>query len=175
MSNNLDIALARVNEHGAKQIGALALAIGHDLGAGAKVDLHLGTVLALHSAKRQLGRRRQPPHKQFDRAEAAPEIMLADQILIDPLRLRPRFWRRTSRTNSGNQVWRRGRGSWLHLPSPAADESPSHRSNFSSRAIRCFDQPRSTRVMIDCWRLTLMRFVPLRRNDLRPRRKQPAQ
>ncbi len=70
-------------------MGPPSLAFGHDPGAGAKVDLHLGLGLALHPAKQQLGLGRQTPHEQFDRAVATAETVLADQILIDPLRGEP--------------------------------------------------------------------------------------
>lgn len=87
--DDLAVALARVTEQGANQVAPPSLAFGHDPGAGAKVDLHLGAGFALHPAKRQLGPGRQPPHEQFDRAVATAETVLADQILIDPLRGEP--------------------------------------------------------------------------------------
>ena len=91
--DDLAVALARVAEHGAKQMRPAPPAlVVFDPGAGAEVDLQLVTGFALHPAERQLKGPGEPTHELFDRTVAATKAVFADQILIDPLCRQPSLY-----------------------------------------------------------------------------------
>ena len=60
-------------------------------GAAAKVDLHLVAGRALQPTERQRVALRDPSHEALHRTVAALEAVLADQILVDPLRAQTRL------------------------------------------------------------------------------------
>src|SRR5690606_36405284 len=88
------VALARMAEHTAKQVGTPAFAVGLNPGALTKVDLHLLSGSALHAPKWQRHRRTGSSHEAFDRLVAAGETMLGAQVLINALRRQPALQRR---------------------------------------------------------------------------------
>ena len=89
--DDLAVALARVAEHRAKEMGPTAFAVGLDPRALAEVDLELLARRALHAAEGQLGGGPESPGEAFDRLVATGEPVLGGQVLEEPLRRQPRL------------------------------------------------------------------------------------
>ena len=82
---DLGVTLARVTQDHAQDMRTAALPILHHPGSLAKIDLCLLSRLTLHPPERQWIGLLQLPHKALHRIVAAGELLLADQVLINPL------------------------------------------------------------------------------------------
>jgi hypothetical protein len=93
--DRLAVALARMTEHGTKQVRAptFALLI-DDRSALAKIHLHLFAGRALDATMRQLQLMGQAMDATFDRLVTPSESVIAHQVLVDALGRKPRSDRR---------------------------------------------------------------------------------
>src|SRR5258708_6332047 len=81
------VALARVTQHNAEDVGAAALAVRQQDGrAAAEIDLGLFAGAAFQPAERQLLGRGQAPDEAANAVVAAAEAVFGRQVLVDALR-----------------------------------------------------------------------------------------
>ena len=82
-----------MTEHDPEDVGPLTFALDFDPSPFAKIHLHLHARFTFHAPPGQRRRGSQTPDEPLHGLIAADELILSDQILVNPLRRQPLFQR----------------------------------------------------------------------------------